>query len=255
MRIAILYICTGKYACFFDDFYRSAEKYMLQGVDKRYFVFSDNTDLTQAKNVTLIKRECKGFPMDSLMRFDMFLSIADELKGYDYTFFFNANMLFVAPVGEEILPKHLAAVIHPGYYNKPSWRYPYERNKHSKAYIPAYEKNYRYYMGSFNGGKTEDYLQLSATCNKLIHEDMANGIIARFHDESHLNHYLRSHECLALSPSYAYIENKNMPFEPKIIIRDKTQIDSYFDKGRNHSLMSMALKAVRILWGGLKWYF
>ena len=41
MKVAILYICTGRYAQFFDGFYKSAEQYLLQGVEKRYFVFTD----------------------------------------------------------------------------------------------------------------------------------------------------------------------------------------------------------------------
>ena len=254
MKIAILYICTGRYASFFEAFYKSAESFLLTEAEKRYFVFTDKADLTKAGNVELIMKECQGFPMDSLMRFDMFLSIADRLKAYDYTFFFNANMRFVAEVGQEILPEHLAAVIHPGYYNKPAWRYPYERNRQSKAYIPAYQKDYHYYMGSLNGGKTDDFLTLAETCSRNIHDDLTRGIIACYHDESHLNHYLRHHPCKPLGPQYAYIEGKRMPFEPKIILRDKTKLNPYFNKGRDHSLWGRAKKGASILADAIRWY-
>lgn len=119
MKIAILYICTGKYNQFFDGFYTSSEKYFLKGIAEiEYFVFTDNMNLSQYQNVHLFKRECKGFPLDSLFRFDMFLSVREKLKCFDYVFFFNANMLFVAPIGIEILPQRekLVAVLHPGYY-------------------------------------------------------------------------------------------------------------------------------------------
>ena len=212
MKVAILYICTGRYAQFFDGFYKSAEQYLLQGVEKRYFVFTDQEQLTEAANVELLIRPCRGFPEDSLFRFDRFLEIKDKLKDYDYTFFFNANMRFVAPVGEELLEERLTAVLHPGYYDKPEWRYPYERNKQSKAYIPPHEDDYNYYMGSLNGGKTEDYLALAETCSQHIHEDWEQGIVAIYHDESHLNRYLREHRCKALSPAYAYIEGEELPF-------------------------------------------
>ena len=92
MKVAFLYICTGRYAQFFDGFYESAEQYLLQGVEKRYFVFTDQEQLTKAANVELLIRSCKGFPEDSLFRFDRFLEIREQLKEYDYTFFFNANM-------------------------------------------------------------------------------------------------------------------------------------------------------------------
>ena len=45
MKVAILYICTGRYAQFFDGFYKSAEQYLLKGIEKRYFVFTDQEQL------------------------------------------------------------------------------------------------------------------------------------------------------------------------------------------------------------------
>lgn len=253
MKIAILYICTGRYAQFFDGFYESAEKFLLPGMEKRYFVFTDQEQLTTAENVELLIRPCRGFPEDSLFRFDRFLEIKDKLKDYDYTFFFNANMRFVAPVGEELLEERLTAVLHPGYYDKPAWRYPYERNKQSKAYIPAHEGNYHYYMGSLNGGRTADYLALAETCSRHIHEDWDKGIVACYHDESHLNHYLREHNCKPLSPAYAYIEGKDLPFEPKILLIDKTRLDPYFNKGRDFSLWSRLKKGLGIVASATFW--
>ena len=79
IKVAILYICTGRYAQFFDGFYKSAEQYLLQGVEKRYFVFTDQEQLTNAANVELLIRPCKGFPEDSLFRFDRFLEIEIKL--------------------------------------------------------------------------------------------------------------------------------------------------------------------------------
>jgi len=253
MKVAILYICTGRYAQFFDGFYMSAEQYLLQGIEKHYFVFTDQEQLTEADNVELLIRPCRGFPEDSLFRFDRFLEIKDKLKDYDYTFFFNANMRFVAPVGEELLEERLTAVLHPGYYDKPEWRYPYERNKQSKAFIPAHEDDYYYYMGSLNGGKTEDYLALTETCSRHIHEDWEQGIVACYHDESHLNRYLREHSCKPLSPAYAYIEGEKLPFEPKILLLDKTKLDPYFDKGRDHSLWGRLKKGVGIVASATFW--
>lgn len=257
MRIAILYICTGKYNQFFKGFYDSCEKYFLQGIaDKEYFVFTDDLELYNNPRVHLYQKECKGFPLDSLFRFDMFLSIENELEGFDYLFFFNANMLLVAPVGEEFLPKNqgLAAVLHPGYYNKPSYLFPYDRNKKSKAYIAPFKKGYKYYMGSLNGGKTKEYLDLIRDCSKNIHEDYDEGYIAIYHDESHLNKYLRDHDCMSISPEYAYPEGWTLPFSPKIIIRDKVRIDPYFNKGRDFTLKGKIKKAIDIVYRTILWY-
>lgn len=257
MKIAILYICTGRYNKFFKGFYESCEKYFLKNVANiEYIVFTDDNSISDSPKVHIYHKECQGFPMDSLMRFDMFLSVKDELTKYDYCFFFNANMLFVDYVGEEFLPNEsgLMAVTHPGYYNKPAFLYPYERRVKSTAYIPPFKDEYRYYMGSLNGGKTSDYLKLIKTCSDNIHKDLDNGIIAIFHDESQLNKYLSEHTCSTVSPAYAFPEGANLPFAPKIVIRDKTKVDPYFNKGRNRTLYGRIKQAFYISIRGVCWF-
>ena len=258
MKVAILYICTGKYNQFFKGFYESGEKYFLKGIaEVEYFVFTDDFSISDSPRVHFFEGRCQGFPMDSLLRFDMFLSIKEQLKSYDYVFFFNANMLFVAPVGREFLPETegLMAVTHPGFYNSCVPRKPYERNKKSTAYIPRVSgKSYVYYMGSLNGGRTADFMQLAETCSRNTHADLDNGIVATVHDESHLNKYMSEHKCLALSPAYAYPEGWKLPFTPKIMIRDKVKIDPYFNKGRDYSFFGQIKKACRILRYMVKWY-
>ena len=70
--------------------------------------------------------------------------------------------------------------------------YPYERNKNSAAYIAPYEKQpYLYYMGGLNGGEAKAYLNMISTLAQNIRRDYDAGIIARVHDESHINKYFR----------------------------------------------------------------
>lgn len=261
MKVAILYICTGKYNQFFSGFYESCEKYFLKDIASvDYFVFTDEISLSTASNVHLIERQCQGFPLDSLFRFDMFLQVEKELVKFDYLFFFNSNMLFVAPVGREILPEKegLCAVLHPGYYRKPNFLYPYERNKKSTAYIDPpklfQHKKYSYYMGSLNGGKTEAYLEFIRTCSENTHKDYNQGLVAMVHDESHLNKYLSERKCLALSPAFAFPEGWHLPFSPKLLIRNKVRIDPYFDKGRDHSLKGKIKKGIGIFKRAISWY-
>ena len=105
MKIAVLYICTGKYNKFFADFYKSAKKYFLKDIAHiEYYVFTDDEQLCSNPDVHITRKECKGFPLDSLMRFDDFLSIKEQLLRFDYTFFFNANMKIKSPIGIDFLP-------------------------------------------------------------------------------------------------------------------------------------------------------
>jgi len=259
MKIAILYVCTGKYKQFFKGFYESAEKYLLKEVEKHYFVWTDDTYLKNGlTNVTTIHKECAGFPADSLFRFEMFLQVENELKKFDYIFFFNANALFIQSVGMEILPDEsgLSMGIWPGKReNQHPMFYPYERNRKSLAYIAPYGKNYTYYMGGLNGGTSEAYLQMIRTLSHNIREDYKKGIIAKVHDESHINAYMRTHFCKKLGREFCFPEEWKTEYEtPKIILRNKVLLDSYFNKGRRVSLLVRFKKGYSILWNILRWY-
>ena len=261
MKIAVLYICTGKYRVFWDDFYKSCEKFFLQGYAKHYFIFTDATDIMQDNNITVIPKGCYGFPLDSLFRFDMFLEIEDKVAEFDYCFFFNANMLFVDKVDSEIFPyenyKGIICVTHPRgykYRNYPSL-FTYERNKQSLAYVPKERKKYNYFMGGFNGGSIQEYYGLVKTCSKNIHADYSRGLIAVFHDESHLNKYCCDHSKLiyTLPVSYGFPENATFPFQPKVIIRDKTVFSEYFDKHSDESILKKIKRYLLVFYRGLTW--
>lgn len=225
-KIAILYICTGKYDVFWEGFYKSSEKYFLKNIEKHYYVFTDSKQLyDQNRNDKIHKvyQENLGWPNNTLMRFNMFSKVTNELKAYDYIFFMNANLLFVAEVGEEFLikDKDLLVVKHPYYYNKHRSEFTYDNNVESLAYIRDNEGDI-YIAGGLNGGKTTAFLKLIETLRVNIEKDLENGVIALWHDESHINRYIiNRNDIHVLGPEYLYPEGKEFPFKPKIIIRDK----------------------------------
>lgn len=257
MKIGILYICTGKYSIFWERFYNSSQKYFLQNMEKHYFVFTDSELIEETQFVHIFNTESKGFPTDSLIRFELFLSIKGKLQDFDYLFFFNSNMNFVAEVNNEILPNTnscgLVGVLHPGYIDKQSKFFPYERNNKSTAYIPR-TQNLNYYMGSLSGGRTAEYLLLSETCAKNIQIDLCNNIVAIYHDESHLNCYFRGLDVLQLSPSYAFPEDSYLPFKPVILILNKMKHGgSYFDKVPEKDYMLRLVLKIKRIYHSLIW--
>lgn len=225
--VAILYICTGKYDIFWKEFYESMETFFLLNSEKHYYVFTDAEHLYGEENCNRIHKiyqERLGWPYDTLMRFDLFSKIENQIKAYDYIFFMNANMLCVKKITEEeFLPvnENLLVTRHPGCIHYPKLFLPYDRNRKSTAYIPYGQGKY-YYMGGLNGGKTQAYLQLINSLKQAIQEDLEHDVIAKWHDESQLNKYMLNRDDMKiLLPEYAYPEGWNLPYDAKMIIRDK----------------------------------
>lgn len=229
-QIAILYICTGKYHIFWDKFYASAQKNLFPHSEKHFFVFSDAPrELLAREDMTYIYQPKLGWPYDTLQRFHMFSRIADKLQEYDFIFFFNANIVFLDEVTEEILPspeEGLVVVQHPGYYAARPYDFPYEQNRRSTAYINC-GKGKCYICGGVNGGTRQAYTTMIQDLVKAIDTDMWHGIVAVWHDESHINKYIIDRPYKLLSPAYAFPENADLPFEEKIRILDKTRFGGH----------------------------
>lgn len=229
--IGILYICTGKYDIFWKEFYLSSEQYFMQSNNYtiQYYVFTDSKHLFDEENnpnIHKIEQTNLGWPNNTLKRFDIFLRIKKQLiKETDYLYFFNANLLFKKAVNEEFLPPKdgngLVGTLHPGFFNKTASEFTYERSSESTAYI-AQNEGVHYYAGGLSGGRTKEYLILCETLKKQVECDEEKQIIAIWHDESHINKYFLNHPPYTLSPAYLYPEGWSIPFEPIILIRDKS---------------------------------
>lgn len=232
MTIGILYICTGKYDIFWKDFYLSSERYFMnnESFTREYYVFTDCLSLfgeNKNKHIHRIEQKNLGWPNNTLKRFHIFLKIQKQLEQQtDYLFFCNANLLFKADVGPEILPpgdsNGLVGTLHPGFFAAANNEFTYERRANSSAYI---SKNCgkHYYAGGFSGGRTKSYLQLCETLKSWVDLDESNNITAIWHDESHINKYFTIHPPLTLSPAYLYPEGWSIPFDEIIMIRDKSK--------------------------------
>lgn len=228
--IAIVYICTGKYDVFWKEFYESFEEKFIPTKSKDYYVFTDAESIygQEAENVHVIYQKNLGWPGNTLYRYHIFLTQKDELQRYEYVFFMNANVVCKEGVGEEFLPKDegLLFVKHPGFFNKSKLKYTYERNKKSRAYMPIWRGKY-YICGGVNGGQSECFLQMCEELTRRIDEDDKNGIVAVWHDESHINRYCSEQKNFKLlDPSYCYPEGWDLPFAQKLVVREKSR---YFD--------------------------
>lgn len=226
-KVAVLYICTGAYVVFWKDFFQSIEEKFLPDTHKEYFVFTDAGSIygeSYCDRIHRIYQENLGWPGNTLYRFRIFLKVEKNLEKFDYAFFMNANIVCQEVITEEeFLPieEQLLVVQHPGYYDDPPYVFAYERRKKSLAYIP-HSKGKVYVCGGVNGGKASAFLELIRELDRRITEDEKNGIIAEWHDESHINRYILDRDDYKLlSPSYCYPEGWDIPFEKKLLVIEK----------------------------------
>lgn len=228
MNIGVLIICTGKYDVFFKDLHQSSESFFLKEHKKHYFIFTDSSNIEPSDNFTIINQEFLGWPYDTMLRFKMFNKIKEDLLKMDFLFFLNANMKFMSTVGEEVLPNKLqdflCGVNHPGYFNKDSSQFPYERRPASSFYI---SDGKTYFQGCFIGGKSDYFMDMFKVLEDKMDLDLNNDIIPIYHDESALNWYYKDRNPLILNPSYAFPESSALDFEKKIIQRNKINYGGY----------------------------
>ena len=232
-KIGVLVIALGRYDVFWEKLYKSSEKYFLPGYEKHYYIFTDSKNLKykDKENVHVIPHKKMGWPYDSMLRYNLFISQWKVLSQMDYLYFMNINMVFREIVGDEVLPQKrnngLMVLTHFGFarHNANPDTYSYDRNPKSTAYIPYGQGNV-YAPGGFNGGTSKAFLKLSFECDKMIRQDLKNKIIAKWQDESYLNKYILDKNPLILPPYYMwpmdeYYQNSVYVKRAKTLLRDK----------------------------------
>lgn len=229
-KVAVLYICTGRYSIFWKKFFKACEKKFLLDSEKHYFVFTDDQSILNIKDERIHPyfQEVEEWPFPTLKRFEYFLRAKDELEKFDFLVFMNGNLVVKQKIFEkDILPQNdekLFVTQHPGYFASSSKDFPYDRNPECSAYIPEGEGKY-YFAGGFNGGKSSDFIKLMELLSENINNDLSKNIIAQWHDESQINRYMYDYResFRILSPAYLYPQGWKIPFEKKILILDKNK--------------------------------
>jgi histo-blood group ABO system transferase len=221
-KIGLLIIATNKYVQFLEPLLKSADEYFLKNHDVTYFIFTNqNIEISTNRNLVIIDTEHKDWPWMTLGRYKIFSNKSNILSEVDYLYYCDVDMLFVSEVGDEILSDRVATQ-HPGYYER---RGTPEINPKSLACVYPYE-NMQYFAGGFNGGTSDEYLKMANYLSKNIDIDYNNGIIAVWHDESHMNRYFIDNQpTKILDPSYCYPESWNIPFNKKLLALDKNHSD------------------------------
>ena len=200
-KIGLITIATGaRYRLYARNMLNSAATFFKAS---HQIVFTDA--VYEFPGTIAIHVEPKGFPNETLYRYDTMLKEEDFLSSFDYLFYSDADMLWVAGADFE-LKRGLIATTHPGYAGLKGTT---ERRQESTAYCTD---NIGYYAGGFQGGSSCCYLEAVEEMSYNIRKDAGNGIVAVWHDESHWNKYVskaqhRGEPVTILPPDYCYPEN------------------------------------------------
>ncbi len=219
MKVGLLIIATNKYSRFIQPLISSADNFFLPNQEVTYFIFTNQKiEVETTRQIQIIDTEHKEWPWMTLGRYKIFSNSHETLSTMDYLYYCDADMRFESEVGDEIL-SDLVATQHHGYYMQ---RGTPETNPLSLACVYPYE-NMQYFAGGFNGGKSENYLKMAKQLSENIDTDYSKGIIAIWHDESHLNRYVIDNKpTKILNPSYCFYEQSiDARFERKLVALQK----------------------------------
>ena len=214
MKLAVIFIGTGKYLNFLPTWYESCEKYLAPNTDKTYFAFTDGELEGLPDNIHPFNQEHLPWPYITLYRFGTILKVKEALEQFDYVLFLDADMRIVDTVSEEELftDKKFIGVHHPCHFLKmnPHTQYPgaFETDPRSCAAISEEDDISTYWQGCLWGGKVPFVIDMMKELHRRTVEDEERQVIAVWHDESQMNKFFieNKSEVHTLGPQYAYPE-------------------------------------------------
>lgn len=254
MKVAVLNISISEYVCFWEEFYKTAKKNFMTDCEKEFFVFTDSDYIYGLKNEDVHKyyQEDMGWPFNTMKRFQMFRRILADLEEFDYVFFINGNAVFKHPLTSKIIIKDVITVEHPGFHFAKSSSAPFERRSDSRAKV-EYGQERKYVQGAFYGAKYSAFCQMVEELDDLTEADLKENIVAVWHDESFLNHYVAVHDNIQiLGWQYLKYEEYVMPYKPIIELRNKRKylsMDNGRFQNRNNRFNMLILFLRNIKWG------
>ena len=203
-KIAILTISTGKYIKLFENLKNSVFEKFLPNHEKTIFLFTDckyeSTNNIRVNTITHLP-----WPLNTLLRFNYFNSIIDELKNYDIIYYVDSDIMVNDVVDNEVIPINNEIIAAKHYWYEEQLGTYETTNKNSTSYVESSDLMVGHYcQACFFGAKTCDFIKMNSTLHNNIIEDLKNNTIAIWHDESHFNKYLLNTQCTRLHTGYTH---------------------------------------------------
>jgi hypothetical protein len=237
-KISIISIATNEYLDYWFQLASSIETNAVDESNVNLHLFTN--DVGRAREwcsnnlripVSFYQVENYGWPDATLLRYKVMLSLPiAEIS--DTVAYLDSDSLIVSKMTLESLPfldsNSMTLIRHPGYWRPTSLAMFYVKNSRllfrdmfriiSYGGIGAWEKRrksnafvkrkYRkkYFCGGFWYGPRTEFFKMVNVLAETVESDSRNGIVAVWHDESHLNKWASTNPFNSLDPSYCFAE-------------------------------------------------
>jgi len=236
--LGVMSVATNIYLEYWKAQARSLDTFAGSDLDVTLHIFTDQPDAAEEfgrelPNVKVVGHRIPAYrwPEATLYRYRIFNAVRTELT-QDILMYLDADMLVHKTLGLNDLKSPtgdgVTLVKHPGYY-RPSLGYllgvyakrpklllsdlysryrlgglgAWETSAGSTAFVPR-GKRRDYFCGGTWWGYRDDVLGLVAELDANVTRDELNGVMAKWHDESHMNWWGANHPHATKDPSYCY---------------------------------------------------
>ena len=237
--LTVFTVATDRYILFWSEMVTSYLKSCNSKTRTQWIVFTDKEDQISPElihklgdSLLIVKITHREWPFPTLLRYEYLLSVSHKVQGR-LLMHLDADMLFLDNIDFQVIEKSIGSkgiilVSHPGYYRPHGFRKinfylrnlkylikdvktialyggigAWECNKSSLAFVPR-KLRVNYVCGGVWIGRKNEIINLCTQLSSRIEEDLKFGIIASFHDESHLNWYQSVHSFDLLSPEFCF---------------------------------------------------
>lgn len=204
-KIAIITISTGHYINLLKELTDSINLKFLINKNKHIFVFTDK-HFNNTNDTSYIQIQHLPWPLNTLLRFYYFKQIIEELNNFDFIFYIDCDMSVINQISDEILPYKNEIVVCRHFWQKTCTDAYEKYNKKSLAYIDVDSLDFipEYCQACFFGACRESFIKMTNQLEYNINEDLKNNVIAKWHDESHLNKYILNNPKKILDTTYTW---------------------------------------------------
>lgn len=237
--LTIFTIATDKYFEYWVSLVESAKKYLSKDISTQWIVFTNRSeDLAQKIELTsdmdLIVQPINGleWPLPTLLRYSFINSVKNLVSGKEFMYL-DADMLFMNHIDKldnlvHNPEKKITLIMHPGFYRcsglelaifylrnikfifkdlKLKIRYgslgTWETKRISMAFVER-SKRKKYVCGGVWFGEKNAVLEMCELLASRVLKDYSNNVVAKYHDESHLNWFATESEVTLLGPEYCF---------------------------------------------------